>query len=155
MAAEGSGEQPQGLAFTTASGVSETAWVTCGVGGRLGDTRPFFPGFCSLPCVAGRDRMFLKICTMIRLMGNMRKELSKPIITSCHVNSILPVKIKQKGGVKNNPSNNQISLVKKPICSTALLLDSAVSLFPCPSNGEVCYPNPFSAQLDPLALPKT
>lgn len=111
MAAEGSGEQPQGLAFTTASGVSETAWVTCGVGGRLGDTRPFFPGFCSLPCVAGRDRMFLKICTMIRLMGNMRKELSKPIITSCHVNSILPVKIKQKGGVKNNPSNNQISLL--------------------------------------------
>jgi len=132
MAAEGSaglaGERPQGLAFVTASGVSETGWVTCGVGGRLGDTRPFFPGFFSLPCVAGRDRMFLKICTMSRLMGNMRRELSKPIITSCHVNSILPVKVKQREGVKTTPGT-----IRSLSCEKARLFNCPSSRFYCPS----------------------
>lgn len=146
-----------GLAFVTASGVREAAWVARGVGGRLGDTRPFFPGFFSLPCWAGRGRMFLKICTMSRLMGNMRRELSKPIITSCHVNSILPVKVKQRGEGKITLGkiNHQVSFLWKSPLIQLLLPDSAVSLFACPSNGEDCYPNPFSAQQDPLAHPRT
>lgn len=118
----------QGLAFITASGVSETACVTCEVGGRLGDTRPFFPGFFCLPCVAGRDRVFLKICTMSRLMGNMRRELSKPIITSCHVNSILPVKIKQRGGVKITPGT-----LRSLSCEKAHLFNCPPSRFCCVS----------------------
>lgn len=146
-----------GLAFVTASGVREAAWVARGVGGRLGDTRPFFPGFFSLPFWAGRGRMFLKICTMSRLMGNMRRELSKPIITSCHVNSILPVKVKQRGEGKITLGkiNHQVSFLRKSPFIQLLLPDSAVSLFACPSNGEDCYPNPFSAQQDPLAHPRT
>lgn len=130
MAAEGSaglgGEQPQGLTFITASGVSETAWVSCGVGGRLGDTRPFFPSFFSLPGVAGRDRTFLKICTMSRLMGNMRRELSKPIITSCHVNSIFPVKIKQRERVKITSG-----MIRSASCEKAHVFNCPASRFCC------------------------
>lgn len=62
---------------------------------------------------------------------------------------------------KNNPRQNKqsgLSLVKKKNKKTfiqLLLPDSALSLFACLINDEDCYPNPFSAQQDPLVHPRT
>lgn len=58
---------------------------------------------------------------------------------------------------KNNPRQNKpssLSFVKNSF-NQILLPDSVVSLFACSSNGEDCYPNPFSAQQGPLAHPRT
>lgn len=59
----------------------------------VGETRPVFPWLdLSFLVSFSRGRVFLKILTMSRLMGNMMMELWIPIMTCCHVNSIWPAK---------------------------------------------------------------
>lgn len=76
------------LTLITVSGVMSFSSF-CGEEVCEGATRTVFPCFvASVLMVFSRGRVFLKILTMRRLMGNMMIELWKPIITCCQVNSM-------------------------------------------------------------------
>lgn len=79
--------------FITLSGVMSFISF-CGDDVCEGETRTVFPCFASALVVFSRGRVFLKILTMSRLMGNMMIELWTPMITCCQVNSMWPAKLK-------------------------------------------------------------
>lgn len=82
--------------MVTVSGVRSPSSMGCGEGVRLRGPCFRLPSFS----IGRRGRVFRKIWTIRRLMGNIRMELSNPIITSCQVNSILPKEKRREGDVK-------------------------------------------------------
>lgn len=93
-----------GHTFVTTSGVRGPSSMGCGVGAGLKDRLSHFPVLCSL---VTQGWVFRKIWTIKRLMGNMRRELSSPIITSCQVNSIWPEEKGGKGSTRESPPHFQ------------------------------------------------
>ena len=99
---EGWKNYPDKSTLMTVSGVMSSCSI-CGEGGCDGDTRPVFPcleaSVLGWPGFFSRGRVFLKILTISRLMGNMMIELWTPIITCCQVNSIWPSEWQIKGQI--------------------------------------------------------
>lgn len=112
----------------TVSGVSSLS--LCGEGGCEGVTLPVFPcldtSALGFPGFVSRGRVFLKILTMRRLIGNIMIELWTPIISCCQVNSIWPTGVERERRTSycsenlpfpNAPITVQASIPRSMVCS--------------------------------------